>query len=49
MLETLDYTIRIGITPMFLYFDLYFTLPKQHTTFSKISNDISFNFQFSAR
>ena len=24
MLETLDYTIRIGSTPTFLYFDLYF-------------------------
>ena len=24
MLETLDYTIRIGSTPNFLYFDLYF-------------------------
>ena len=23
MLETLDYTIRIGRTPTFLYFDLY--------------------------
>ena len=23
MLETLDYTLRIGITPTFLYFDLY--------------------------
>ena len=23
MLETLDYTIRIGVTPTFLYFDLY--------------------------
>ena len=23
MLETLDHTIRIGITPTFLYFDLY--------------------------
>ena len=26
MLETLDYTIRIGSTPTFLYFDLYFFL-----------------------
>ena len=24
MLETLDYTIRIGSTPTFLYFNLYF-------------------------
>ena len=23
MLETLDYTIRIGSTPTFLYYDLY--------------------------
>ena len=23
MIETLDYTIRIGSTPTFLYFDLY--------------------------
>ena len=23
MLETLDYTIRIGSTPTFLYFDMY--------------------------
>ena len=26
MLETLDYTIRIGSTPTFLYFDLYILL-----------------------
>ena len=26
MLETLDYTIRIGSTPTFLYFDLYLCL-----------------------
>ena len=26
MLETLDYTIRIGSTPTFLYFDLYLYL-----------------------
>ena len=26
MLETLDYTIRIGSTPTFLYFDLYVVL-----------------------
>ena len=35
MLEMLDYTIRIGSTPIFLYFDLYIsTLPTQHTTFT---------------
>ena len=34
MLETLDYTIRIGSTPTFLYFDLYlYRLPTQHTAF----------------
>ena len=26
MLETLDYTIRIGSTPTFLYFDLFIEL-----------------------
>ena len=26
MLETLDYTIRIGSTPTFLYFDLYLSV-----------------------
>ena len=31
MLETLDYTIRIGSTATFLYFDLY--LYSTHTTF----------------
>ena len=34
MLETLNFTIRIGSTPTFLYFGLYIsTLPTQHTTF----------------
>ena len=34
MLETLDYTIRIGSTTTFLYFDLYlYRLPTQHTAF----------------
>ena len=28
MLETLDYTIRIGSTPTFLYFDLYIKINK---------------------
>ena len=40
MLETLDYTIRIGSTPTFLYFDLIVslvsTLPTQHTTFTAL-------------
>ena len=36
-LETLDYTIRIGSTLTFLYFDLYlYSLPTQHTTFNNI-------------
>ena len=34
MLETLDFTIHIGSTPTFSYFDLYlYTLPTHHTTF----------------
>ena len=34
MLETLDYTIRIGSTPTTLYFDLYlYSAYTQHTTF----------------
>ena len=33
MLETLDYTIRIGSIPTFLYFDCISTLPAQHTSF----------------
>ena len=33
-LETLDFTIRIGSTPTFLYFDLYLnTTHAQHTAF----------------
>ena len=34
-LKTLDFTIRIGSTPTFLYFDLkpFSTLPMQHTMF----------------
>ena len=39
MLETLDYTIRIGSIPTFLYFDLYlysayayFSVPKDRVT-----------------
>ena len=32
MLETLDYTIRIGSTPTFLYFDLYLFIIKQSDT-----------------
>ena len=34
MLETLDYTIRIGSTPTFLYFDSYlYTLPIRSTLY----------------
>ena len=34
MLETLDYTIRIGSTPIFLYLDLYlYSAYTQQTTF----------------
>ena len=32
MLETLDYTIRIGSTPTFLYFDLYIYIYNQSST-----------------
>ena len=32
MFETLDYTICIGSTQTFLYFDLYVYSPTQHTT-----------------
>ena len=32
MAETLDFTIRIGSTPTFLYFDLY-CISTLHTTF----------------
>ena len=33
-LETLYFTVRIGSTPTFLYFDLYlYTLPTHHVTF----------------
>ena len=33
MLETLEYTIRIGSTPTFLYFDLYLYSAYGDTTF----------------
>ena len=36
-LETLDYTIRIGSAPTFLYFDL-------HTYCRKIAGDLDYNF-----
>ena len=36
-LETLDYTMRIGSTPTFLYFDLYlYSAGAAHYTFIKI-------------
>ena len=33
LIRPLHYTIRIGSTPTLLYFDLYLSLPTQHTTF----------------
>ena len=36
MLETLEYTIRIGSSPTFLYFDFISTLPTQHATFNTV-------------
>ena len=37
MLETLDYTIRIGSTPTFLYFDLYlYSAYAAHKMFIKL-------------
>ena len=36
MLETLDYTIRIGSTPTFLYFNFYLYSAYAHTTFISI-------------
>ena len=38
MLETLDYTIRIGSTPTFLYFDLYTRIHIYTTKRKKIKN-----------
>ena len=40
MLETLDYTIRIGSTPTFLYFDLYLYSPYAAHYIYKIINDM---------
>ena len=37
-LETLDFAFNIDSTPTFLYFDLYFTLPTQQTTFITFFN-----------
>ena len=40
MLETLDYTIRIGSTPTFLYFDLYlYSAYAAHFVYYMIKND----------
>ena len=37
MLETLDYTIRIGSTPTFLYFDLYlYSAYAAHLKYKKV-------------
>ena len=39
MLETLDYTIRIGSIPTFLYFDLYlYSAYAAHFVCDKINN-----------
>ena len=37
MLETLDYTIRIGSTPTFLYFDLYLYSLYTHYVYFKVN------------
>ena len=40
MLETLDYTIRIGSTPTFLYFDLYlYSAYAAHYIYFKLGSD----------
>ena len=42
MLETLDYTIRIGSTPTFLYFDLYlYSVYAAHYVYFKLAALIS--------
>ena len=39
MLETLDYTIRIGSIPTFLYFDLYlYSAYAAHFVYNKMKN-----------
>ena len=47
MLETLDYTIRIGSTPTFLYFDLYlysaYAAHYVYLTKDKLTKDIKQN------
>ena len=41
MLETLDYTIRIGSTPTFLYFDLYlYSAYAAHYVYSLIGTSL---------
>ena len=41
MLETLDYTIRIGSTPTFLYFEFESTYVNFHINFQILSNSLS--------
>ena len=44
MLETLDYTIRIGSTPTFLYFDLFWkTTFKVRPTFNRANNEVKYS------
>ena len=38
MLETLDYTIRIGSTPTILYFDLYIYIYNKFENMSRVLN-----------
>ena len=43
MLETLDHTIRIGSTPIFLYFDLYlYSAYAAHYVYIYLSANLSF-------
>ena len=45
MLETLDYTIRIGSTPTFLYFDLYlYSAYAAHCVLRKESRELHTNY-----
>ena len=42
MLETLDYTIHIGSTPTFLYFDLYlYSAYAAHYVYLKIAQVVT--------
>ena len=49
MLETLDYTIRIGSTPTFLYFDLYlYSAYAAHYVYKTYSDFLARKFNFLA-